>query len=73
VRSLIVVALGLSLGACGLLDQSLSSGPSLNRNTVYLNPEDVISVSGRDTSRYACVGQPLLCVHRGVDFECRCP
>ena len=72
-RSLIVLVFTLPLGACSFLDQILFSGPSLNPNKVYLNRADVVSVSARETYRFACVDQPLLCVQRGMTFECRCP
>ena len=72
-RTCSLVALTLLLGACGFLDQIQLGGPSFNPNKVYLNPADVVTVGAREAQRFACVDQPLLCVSRGVGFECRCP
>ena len=72
-RSLILLSLVLPLGACSFIDQINFNGPSLNPNKVYLNRADFISVPARETYRYACIDQPLLCVQHGVEFECRCP
>jgi hypothetical protein len=49
------------------------NGPSFDPNKIYLSPAELVSVSARQTHRYACDGPPLLCVQRGIDFECRCP
>jgi hypothetical protein len=73
VRSIIFLTLALPLGACAFLDQINFDGSSLNPHKVYLNRVDVISVPARETYRYACVDQPLLCVQHGIAFECRCP
>ena len=73
VRALIVSVLAALLGACGFLDQVSLNGPGLNPNKVYLNRTDVISVSRRDTERYACRDGLLICVQRGIGFDCRCP
>jgi hypothetical protein len=73
VRTCSLLALTLLLGACGFLDQLEFGGPSLNPNKVYLNRADVVTVGARETYRYACVDRALLCVSRGVGFECRCP
>jgi hypothetical protein len=72
VRSLAVLALALSLCACGFVDQILADGPSAPSNKVYLGRADVIFVPARETHRYECIQPPLLCTHSGVNFECRC-
>ena len=71
-RSIIALGLTLTLGACSFLDQIDFGGPALNPNKIYLGRE-AVSVSAREADRYACVGSPLLCVQRGLSFECRCP
>jgi hypothetical protein len=38
-----------------------------------LNARDVIRISPRDAQRYACIGQPLMCMQHGVVYECTCP
>lgn len=68
-----LLALTLLLGACGFLDQIQRHGPSLSPNKIYLNRADVITVGAREANRYACVDPPLLCVSRGIGFDCRCP
>jgi hypothetical protein len=73
VRSVVVLALALSLGGCGYLDRMLAAGPSSGSNQVYLGRLDVIHVARRDTYRYACLNGPMLCEERGIDFTCRCP
>ena len=63
----------LLLGACGSLDRIYLDGPSWNPNKIYLNRADVVAVGARETHRYACPDRPLLCVSRGVGFDCHCP
>ena len=72
-RSVFLVALTLSLGGCGFLDQILASGSTSYSRKVYLNPMDVVTVGLHEDHDFACVDRPLLCVSRGVGFECRCP
>jgi len=73
VRSCSLLALTLLLGGCGFLDQFQLDGPSYNPNKIYLSPTDIVSVGTRETHRYACVNGPLMCVARGIDFDCQCP
>jgi hypothetical protein len=68
-----VIVLAVALCGCSFLEQINFGGSSLDPNKVYLDQMSVVSVSPRETYRYACVGRPLLCVQHGVDFECRCP
>ena len=72
-RGILVVVLAPLLGACSVLDRMNLNAPTFDPNKIYLSPAELVSVSPRQTYRYACVSPPLLCVHRGVDFECRCP
>ena len=72
-RSFIMLTLVVPLGACAVLDEINFGGSSLDPNKIYLNRADVVSVSARQTYRYACVAPPLLCVQHGLTFECRCP
>ena len=72
-RSTLAIASALLLGACSVLGPFDFNGPSLDPRKVYLNATDVVMASPRETQRYACVASPLLCVRRGVGFECRCP
>jgi hypothetical protein len=60
------------LGGCSYLD-GFQLGPQLDPNKVYLEPLQKLSVSRRETYRYACVGGPMLCVQRGNGFDCGCP
>ncbi len=73
-RSSVVIALALASSACSILDR-IDFGPAaLDPNKIYLTAEKMpVTVSPRDTHRYACVGTPLICLQRGVSFECRCP
>jgi hypothetical protein len=73
VRSTAIVVITVALSACSVLDGFQFGGSSLDPNKVYLSPMTPLTVAPRDTYRYACVGQPLLCVQRGASFECRCP
>lgn len=73
VRSLVLLSVTLFLGACGFLDQAQLGGASYNSNNIYLNRTDVVTIGTRETHRYACVDGPLMCVSRGVGFDCRCP
>jgi hypothetical protein len=73
VRSVVAILVTLPLTACSFLDQVQFGGYSLDPNKIYLRPATVVSVSPRETYRYACVGTPLLCVSYGFEFECRCP
>jgi hypothetical protein len=73
VRSIIAIVLVFTLGACSVLDQFQLGTASLDPNKIYLDSTTVVEVAPRDTYRYACVGIPMLCVQRGVEFECRCP
>ena len=72
-RSTLAIVLVPLLGACSVLDRMDFNGPSFDPNKIYLSPPELVAVSPRQTHRYACAGPPLLCVQRGVDFECRCP
>ena len=72
-RSILVVVLAPLLGACSVLDRIDFNAPSFDPSKIYLSPAELVSVSPRQTHRYACTGPPLLCEQRGVDFECRCP
>ena len=72
-RSTIAIALVLALSACGFLEQIQFNGSSLDPNKIYLSPTNVISVAPREAHRYACAGEPMLCVQRGIAFECSCP
>jgi hypothetical protein len=73
VRSIVAIVLVFSLGACSVLDRFQFGASSLDPSKIYLDSATVVSVTPRDAHRYACVGVPLLCVHYGVEFECRCP
>jgi hypothetical protein len=74
VRSTVVIALALASSACSILDRIEFGRSSLDPNRIYLSAEEMpVTVSPRDTHRYACVGTPLICLQRGVSFECRCP
>jgi hypothetical protein len=72
VRILVIVLIPL-LGACSVLNRMNFNAPSLDPNKLYLDPAELVSVSPRETYRYACASQPLLCLQRGIEFECRCP
>lgn len=72
-RSIVVIVLALSGSACSFLDQLNFGGSGLDPSKIYLSQTDVVSVSPRETYRYACASPPMLCVQRGLDFECRCP
>ena len=72
-RSTIVIALVFALSACSYLEQIQLNGYARNPNKIYLDQMSIVSVSFRDTHRYACFDRPLLCVQRGIGFECRCP
>ncbi len=73
VRSILVIVLASLLNACSILDRINFDPPSLDPSKIYLSPTSVVSVAARQTHRYACVDRPLLCINRGVEFECRCP
>jgi len=68
-----LLALTLLLGGCGFLDQLQLGGPSYDPNKIYLSPTDKVSVGTRETHRYVCANGPLMCVSRGVGFDCYCP
>jgi hypothetical protein len=73
-RRTAVIALGLSLSACSVLDQLQFNGaPRLDPSKVYLNQVDVVRVRPRETERFACARGMLVCIQRGVEFECSCP
>ena len=72
-RSILVIVFAPLLGACSVFDRMNLNAPSFDPNKIYLSPAELVSVSPRQTYRYACASQPLFCVQRGVDFECRCP
>lgn len=61
------------LGGCSYLNGFQFGGNQLDPNKVYLEPTQRLSVSSRETYRYACVGGPMLCVQRGIGFDCGCP
>jgi hypothetical protein len=61
------------VSGCSFLDQINFGAPSLSSNKIYLRQGEMAEVGLREDHRYACVGQPLLCVQRGITFECRCP
>jgi len=63
----------LNVGIPAGFEQIQFNGSSLDPNKIYLSPTNLISVAPREAHRYACVGEPMLCVQRGIDFECRCP
>lgn len=72
-RSTIVIALVVTLSACSYLEQIQFNGYARDPNKIYLDRVSVVSVSARETYRYACLDSPLLCVQRGIGFDCRCP
>jgi hypothetical protein len=73
VRVFACLSLGLVSSGCSFLDElALSDGYRLDPNKIYLG-RSRISVSVRDTVRYACVGAPMLCEQHGSEFDCRCP
>ena len=73
-RSLAIVAISASLGACSFFDElSLNAAPRLDPNKIYLGTAFVRSVSPRETHRYACLKGPVVCEQSGVGFDCRCP
>jgi hypothetical protein len=69
---LVLVLSASLLGGCAYLD-GFQFGARLDPNKVYLEPTQKLSVSSRDTYRYACVGGAMLCVQRGIGFDCGCP
>lgn len=72
-RVFVILGFVVISSGCSFLDQlALGDGYRLDPNKVYLG-RSTVSVSARDTSRYACVGAPMICEQRGIDFECRCP
>jgi hypothetical protein len=74
VRVLATLAALATLGGCSVLDQINLNGPArLDPNKVYLGTGRVNSLSARETGRYACVGPPMICVQRGIGFDCSCP
>ena len=70
-RLVLVLAASLLCG-CSYLD-GFQFGPQLDPNKVYLSPTQKLSVSARETYRYACTNGPMLCVQRGIGFDCGCP
>jgi hypothetical protein len=48
-------------------------GPSYDPNKIYLRRTDIVSVGTREAHRYVCLNGPLMCVSRGIDFDCHCP
>ena len=72
-RSRSLLALTLLLGGCGFLDQAQFGGPSYDPNKIYLRRTDIVSVGTREAHRYVCLNGPLMCVSRGIDFDCHCP
>jgi hypothetical protein len=73
VRVLAIFALALISG-CSMLDQIQLNGPQrLDPNKVYLGTSRVTNLRAADTGRYACVNAALVCVQRGIGFDCACP
>jgi hypothetical protein len=73
VRSILVIVVALLLNACSFIGRMDFNAPSLDPSKIYLNATTVVSVSRRESYRYACIDPPLLCVQHGLGFECRCP
>jgi hypothetical protein len=69
---LALVLSALLFSGCSAFD-NFQLGARLDPNKVYLSPTQKLSVSSRDTYRYACVGGAMLCVQRGIGFDCECP
>jgi hypothetical protein len=65
--------LALSVSGCSFLDQINFGAPSSSSNKIYLRQGEIAEVRPRQDHRYACVDGPLLCLQRGITFECRCP
>lgn len=72
-RSSVLGVLALFVSGCSFLDQVNFGAPSLSANNIYLRQGEIAEVGMRENNRYACVNGPLLCVQRGIKFECRCP
>jgi hypothetical protein len=72
-RSSVLGVLALFVSGCSFLDQVNFGAPSLSSNNIYLRQGEIAEVGPRENHRYACVNGPLLCVQRGITFECRCP
>ena len=72
-RSSVLGVLALFVSGCSFLDQVNFGAPSLSANKIYLRQGEFAEVRLREDNRFACVAGPLLCVQRGVKFECRCP
>ena len=68
-----VLFLAVAVSGCSFLDQLDFGGSGLASNKIYLRPGEIADVALRENHRYACAGQPLLCVQYGITFECRCP
>lgn len=72
-RLVLVVLCAALFSGCSALGQFQFGGPQLDPNKVYLSPTQKLSVASRETHRYACVGGAMLCVQRGIGFDCGCP
>lgn len=70
---LVVLSTALLGSGCSALGGFQFGSPQLDPNKVYLSPTQKLQVASRDTYRYACVGGAMLCVQRGIGFDCGCP
>lgn len=70
-RLVLVLSASLLCG-CSYLGNFQLGGRQLDPNKVYLSPAQKLSVSARETYRYACTNGPMLCVQRGIGFDCGC-
>ena len=72
-RTIPLIALAMVFSACSTLDEISFASPRLDPNKIYLGSSRVDNLRPRDTQKYGCANGPLLCVQRGVGFECSCP
>ncbi len=72
-RTIPLIALAMLFSACSMLDEINFGSPSLDPNKIYLGSSRVDNVNARDTQKYGCAKGAMLCVQRGLSFECSCP
>lgn len=73
-RVFATLAVFTMIGGCSLLDRiELDGPPRLDPHKIYLGTSRVDNLRATETSRYACVGVPMICQNRGTGFDCYCP
>ena len=73
-RGFFVLAVCGLLGGCSFLDElTLSGGPRLDPNKIYLGDARVRNLHVTELDKYACVDKALVCTQSGASFDCSCP